>query len=787
MIIRETVKVGERLITLETGRIAKQAGGSVLVTCGETVVLVTVCGTKEGRPGQSFLPLTVDFQEKTYAAGKIPGGFFKREGRLREHEVLTSRLIDRPCRPLFPSAWRGEIQIIATVMSADGENPADVLAMCGASTALMLCQTPFEGPIAGVRVGRVDGKLIANPTYQQLEESDLELLIAASKDAIVMVEGEGKEVPEADLIEAIMFGHESVQAILELQHAMQEAAGKPKWEFNPPQRDPAIDVAVKAHSLDAIKAACNEAEKFPRYGALDEAKKAAKKALSAQFEGQESDISEAFGDLKYNTMRAQVLDEKRRVDGRDFKTVRPIAIEAGLLPRVHGSTLFTRGETQAIVTATLGTAQDEQKIDGLLAPVWKNFMLHYNFPPYCVGEARFMRGPGRREIGHGNLAERSLRGLLPSKEDFPYTIRIVSEITESNGSSSMASVCGGSLAMMDAGVPFMKPVAGVAMGLIKEGDKYAVLTDILGDEDHLGDMDFKVCGTEKGITAIQMDIKIDGLSRAIMEEALEQARAGRLHILGEMNKCLAAPREEMSKYAPRITAIKVKPDQIRTIIGPGGKMIKAITEQTGANINVSDDGTVAISSSDPEAVKKAIAFIEGLTTSPEVGAKYKGTVRRVERYGAFIEIAPGKDGLLHITDMSYEFVDKVEDIMNLGDEVEVVVSNIDREGRVKLSRKPLLEKPEGYVEPEPRERSGGRDGGRGGRDGGRGGRGGRDGGRGGRDGGRGGRDGGRDRAPRREASSDAPREDGDRPRRRRRRREGGEGGGGESTPPTTDA
>ncbi|MEM9862958.1 MAG: polyribonucleotide nucleotidyltransferase, partial [Myxococcota bacterium] len=507
MIIRESVKVGDHLITLETGRIAKQAGGSVLVTCGETVVLVTVCGSKEGRPGQSFLPLTVDYVEKTYAAGKIPGGFFKREGRLREHEVLTSRLIDRPCRPLFPDFWRGEIQVIATVMSSDNQNAADVLAMCGASAALMLCQTPFAGPIAGVRVGRIDGKFVANPTYEQLENSDLELLIAASKDAIVMVEGEAEEVVEKDLLDAIMFGHEAVQGILELQLQMQEAAGKPKWEYVAPSRDEAIDAAVAEVALSAIREACNEAEKHPRYAKFDAAKKAAKEALADRFEGQEGDISAAFGDLKFNTMRGQVLDEKRRVDGRDFTTVRPIAIEAGLLPRVHGSSLFTRGETQAIVTATLGTTADEQKIDGLLDPTWKGFMLHYNFPPYSVGETKFLRGPGRREIGHGNLAERALKGLIPDKEAFPYTIRIVSEITESNGSSSMASVCGGSLAMMDAGVPFAKPVAGVAMGLIKEGEKYAILTDILGDEDHLGDMDFKVCGTDKGITAIQMDIK----------------------------------------------------------------------------------------------------------------------------------------------------------------------------------------------------------------------------------------------------------------------------------------
>ena len=783
-IVRESVKIGDKLVSIETGRIAKQAGGSVLVTCGESVVLVTVCGSKDARPGQHFLPLTVDYVEKTYAAGKIPGGFFKREGRLREHEVLTSRLIDRPCRPLFPDGYRAEIQVIATVLSHDGENETDVLAMTGASAALMICPIPFAGPIAGVRVGRIDGKLVANPTNSELEKSDIDLLIAASKDAVVMVEGEGDEVVEKDLIEAIVFGHQAVQQILELQVQMKDAVGKEKWVYEPTKRDSKIDERVRSIALEGVKAACNVAEKFDRYDAFKKVKKDAVAKLAEEFEGKEGEIGDAYEDLRYNTMRGQTLSEKRRVDGRDYETVRPISIEAGLLPRVHGSSLFTRGETQAIVTATLGTAQDEQKIDGLGDPHWKNFLLHYNFPPYSVGETKFLRGPGRREIGHGNLAERALKKLVPAKEDFPYTIRIVSEITESNGSSSMASVCGGSLALMDAGVPLKAPVAGVAMGLIKEGDDYAVLTDILGDEDHLGDMDFKVCGTDKGITAIQMDIKIQGLSTELMTEALDQARRGRLHILGEMNKVLGEHRDDLSKYAPRITAIKVKPDQIRLVIGPGGKMIKAIVEQTGAQINVSDDGTVSIAGSDPEGVKKAIAIIEGLTTEPEVGTKYKGTVRRIERYGAFLEIAPGKDGLLHITDMDWGFVDNVEDLMKLGDEVDVVVSNIDREGRIKLSRKPLLEKPEGYEEREDDRGGdrggrggdrGGRGGDRGGRGGDRGGRGGDRGGRGGDRGGRGGRDGGRDRdrGGRGEGRSEGGRSEGG-------RSEGGRSEGGRS-------
>jgi len=772
MIIRESVKVGDKEITIETGRIAKQAAGSVFVSCGETMVLVTVCGAKEARPGQPFFPLTVDYVEKTYAAGKIPGGFFKREGKLRDNEVLTSRLIDRPCRPLFPEGYMAETQVIATVMSADAINPSDVLAMIGASAAIHISPIPWAGPIAGVRVARVDGQLIANPTYEEQKNSDCELLIAASKDAIVMVEGEAEEMGEADMIAAIQFGHKAVQGVLDLIEKIREAVGKEKWAFEAPKRDERIDARVKEVGLSKVIEACNIAEKHPRYDRFSEIKKEVVAELAGEFPEQEGDIKSAYEDLRYNTMRAQVLDDKRRVDGRDYKTVRPIAIEVGLLPRVHGSSLFTRGETQGIVTTTLGTRQDEQKIDGLIEEFYKPFILHYNFPPYSVGETKFLRGPGRREVGHGNLAERALTKVLPSHEDFPYTMRIVSEITESNGSSSMATVCGGSLAMMDAGVPIKAPVAGVAMGLIMEGQKYAVLTDILGDEDHLGDMDFKVCGTDKGITAIQMDIKIAGLAQEIMSEALDQAREGRLHILEKMNEVMATHRPELSKYAPRIQTLKVKPDQIRVVIGPGGKMIKAITDQTGAKIDISDDGTVSIASPDGEALKKAIEIIESLTLEPEIGTKYKGIVRRVENYGAFLEIAPGKDGLLHITDMDWNFVEKVSDIMDLGDEVEVVISDIDREGRIRLSRKQLLEKPEGYVEPERKER---REGGGRGRDGGRGGR---DGGRGGRDGGRGRRDGGggggrgRDRDRGGRGGARAGGRDGDRERSRDRDRGG---------------
>ncbi len=757
MIIRESVKIGDKTVTLETGRIAKQAGGSCLVTSGDTVVLVTACGTQEARPGIDFMPLSVDYVEKTYAAGKIPGGFFKREGRLRDHEILTSRLIDRPCRPLFPDGYRNEIQVIATVLSVDKENPSDALAMTGASLALHLSPIPWDGPIAGVRVGRVGGRLIANPTYAELEESDCDLMIAASRDAVVMVEGESGEMTEEDLVEAIFFGHASVQEVITLIGKMKEAAGQAKWTFEPPKRAATIDERVKAVIGAKVKDTCNIAEKHARYGKFKQLKKEVVAALAAEFPEQEKDIKASYEDLRYDTMRSQVLDEKRRVDGRDSKTVRPINIEVGWLPRTHGSSLFTRGETQAIVTTTLGTHQDEQKIDGLTEEYWKRFLLHYNFPPFSVGETKPLRGPGRREVGHGNLAERALSKVIPSAEEFPYTLRIVSEITESNGSSSMATVCGGSLAMMDAGVPIKAPVAGVAMGLIKEGDKYAILTDILGDEDHLGDMDFKVCGTAKGVTAIQMDIKIKGLSRQIMSEALTQAKEARLHVLGKMNAVLAKSREDLSAYAPRITTLKIKPDQIRLVIGPGGKMIKAIVDQTGCQINVEDDGTVAIASPDSEAVKKAIAIIESLTTEPEVGKKYKGVVRRVEAYGAFLEIAPGTDGLLHISDMAWERIDRVEDVMNLGDEVEVMVSNVDRDGRVRLTRKELFAKPEGYVEPEPRRGGGG--GGGGGRDRDRD----RD-----RRGGRGGRGGGRDR-DRRDARGGPGRD------RDRGPREGGEG------------
>lgn len=717
--IRREVRLGERTLLLETGRIAKQAHGSCLVTCGETVVLVTVCGSDEPRAGIDFFPLSVDYVEKTYAAGKVPGGFFKREGRLRDDEILASRLIDRPCRPLFPEGYRNDVQVIATVLSADGENLSDVMALVGASAALHWSPLPWDGPIGGVRVGRIDGKWVANPTTTELLSSDCDIIVAASRDAIVMVEGECKELSEADLVEALFFGHQAVQPVIEAIESVQpevfKAQGLQKKTFEA-EKSP-VDIVSRVESLAKaeLQAACNIKNKHERYARFRDIKKQTVETLRAEFVEQEGFIKSVFEDLKYTTMRSQVLHDKRRIDGRDMVTVRPIDIEVGFLPRTHGSSLFTRGETQAIVTATLGTGQDEQKIDGLLGVRNKRFMLHYNFPPFSVGETRPMRGPGRREVGHGNLAERALSGMIPEKDSFPYTIRIVSEITESNGSSSMATVCGGALALMDAGVPLKAPVAGVAMGLIKEGDAYAVLTDILGDEDHLGDMDFKVCGTSKGVTAIQMDIKISGLSREILEKSLEQARQARIHVLSKMNAALDAPRKELSPYAPRITTIKVKPDHVRLVIGPGGKNIKGIIDATGVSIDIEDDGTVNIASSDGESTQRAIGMIEALTAEPEVGKKYTGLCKRIEPYGAFLEIMPNVDGLLHVSDIDWKRVEKVEDYIKLGEVMEVVISSIGSDGKVKLSRKDLLPKPEGYIEPPPRpprERNGSERGGR---------------------------------------------------------------------------
>ncbi len=708
MFVRESVVLGGRQLTLETGRLAKQAHGSILVTFGESVVLVTAVSTEE-RPGLDFFPLTCEYVEKTYAAGKIPGGFFKREGRLRDNETLASRIIDRPLRPLFPKGYRKDTQVIATVLSSDKTNPTDVLGLIGASAALHLSDIPWDGPIAGVRVARVDGELIAYPTFEQIEKSDLDLMVAASRDAIVMVEGGADEVSEKELLDALMFAQEQAQPVLELQERIREAVGKPKRAFSVDVLD--LDVARRVSELaDAgLRTACVIKEKKARYQAYADIKAQVVEALTKElgderFTKLEKLIKGEIEARKAKIMRAMVLDEKRRIDGRDFKTIRPISCEVKLLPRVHGSALFQRGETQAIVTTTLGTASDEQKIDGLVAESWKRFLLHYNFPPFSTGEIKPLRGPGRREVGHGALAERALQRMLPSHEEFPYTIRVVSETLESNGSSSMATVCGGTLSLMDCGVPLRRPVAGIAMGLIAEGPKVAILSDILGDEDHLGDMDFKVCGTERGVTAIQMDIKIEGLERSVLESALEQAREGRLHILGKMLATLDKPRAEISRWAPRITTLKVKPDQIRIIIGPGGKTIKGIIEQTGCSVDVEDDGTVAVAGSDPDAVARALDIIKGLTAEPEVGAVYTGTVRRVVDFGGFIEILPNVEALLHVSEIAHERIEHPGDVLKEGDLVEVKVLSVDRDGKIRLTRRELLPLPEGEEGERARER-----------------------------------------------------------------------------------
>ncbi len=675
MFVRESVMVGGHPLTLETGRLAKQAHGSILVTYGETMVLVTVVSNTEDRAGLDFFPLTCEFVEKTYAAGKIPGGFFKREARLRDDEILSSRILDRPLRPLFPEGYKKDTQIIATVLSSDKDNKADVLALIGASAALHISDIPWDGPIAGIRVARKNGEFVAYPKVDEIEQSDLDLVVACSKDAIVMVEGGADELSEHDIIDALMFAHQSVQPILDLIHRMRAAVGKTKREFQAPTLDKTIKDRVAQMVDSSLSQATRVTDKKARYEGYSSLKKHLTEQLAKElgeevFTRNEKLIKEEFEERKAFVVRSYVLDESKRIDGRGTKNIRPIMCEVGLLPRVHGSALFQRGETQAVVTTTLGTSTDEQKIDSLMGETWKRFYLHYNFPAFSTGETKPMRGPGRREIGHGALAERALSRMIPPQELFPYTIRIVSETLESNGSSSMAAVCGGCLSLMDAGVPVKAPVAGIAMGLIKEENRYAILSDILGDEDHLGDMDFKVCGTAKGITAIQMDIKIAGLSRQILQEALDQAKEGRIHILGKMLDTLSGSRPELSKYAPRITSIKVKPDQIRLIIGPGGKTIKAIVDQTGVVIDVQDDGTVNVAAPDGEAVKKALDIIRGLTAEPEVGAIYKGTVRRIVDFGAFVEILPNIDGLVHISELAHHRVERVEDVVKEGDQLE---------------------------------------------------------------------------------------------------------------------
>ena len=693
MFVREGVSLAGRELSIETGRMAKQADGSVVMRLGDTMVLVTAVASTSVRPGVDFMPLTVDYLEKTSAAGKIPGGYFKREGRMTEVEVLTSRLIDRPSRPLFPKGWRFDTQVIAMVVSSDRENASDVLAMTGASCALLISDIPFAGPYAGVRVGRIAGQFVVNPTFSERDRSDLDLLVACSRDAIVMVEGGCGEVSEDVIVDALMFAHKEAQPLLDLQEKLRAAIGKPKREFTPPVKDPAIVSRVATLATEKIQAAMAIREKQERYAALGACGGEVQAALVEEFPGRAGEVGDVFESLKKKHLRELVLTTGRRIDGRGTSDIRAITSEVGVLPRTHGSSLFTRGETQALVTATLGTKQDAQHIEALIGNIDKRFMLHYNFPPFSTGETKPLRGAGRREIGHGNLAERALSRILPAEKDFPYTIRIVSEILESNGSSSMASVCGGSLALMDAGVPIKTPVAGIAMGLIKEGERVAVLSDILGDEDHLGDMDFKICGSRAGVTAVQMDIKIQGLTREILETALRQARDARLFILGKMAEALATSREDLSQYSPRITTLKVKPDQIREIIGPGGKTIRGITAQTGVAIEVEDDGTVHIASPDGIAVKKAIDIIKGLTTEPEVGEYYMGVVKRLAEFGAFVEILPGTDGLVHISELDEKRVRAVEDVCKEGDEMVVKVVGIDRAtGKIRLSRREVLGK-----------------------------------------------------------------------------------------------
>jgi polyribonucleotide nucleotidyltransferase len=704
MYLKKEVKFGDSTLSLETGKMAKQADGSVVLRYGDTVILVTAVSAKE-KKDVDFLPLTVEYQERLYSAGRIPGSFFRREGRLTEKETLSSRQVDRSCRPLFPEGYAYETQVIASVISSDPENEGDIHGITGASAALMVSNIPFDGPIAGVRVGRVDGKLVANPTATQRAVSDLDLIIACSKEAIVMVEGGAEQVSEADMVAALDFGHRAVQPVLQLQEEMRRELGVTVRAYDKaPSADESLKAMVRELAMEGIRQGYGIAEKHARYDALSAVKKQTlaklKERLGDAFTPTTEKLAKAVvEDLKYEHMR-QLTVSGGRVGGRGHDQVRTITCEVGILPRVHGSALFTRGETQALVATTLGTSDDEQRIELLSGQTFRKFMLHYNFPPFSVGETKPLRGPGRREIGHGALAERALRNMLPKSEQFPYTVRVVSDILESNGSSSMASVCGGTLSLMDAGVPIQSPVAGIAMGLVKEGEQVAILSDILGDEDHLGDMDFKVCGTEKGITSIQMDIKITGLTTAIMSRALEQARKGRLHILGEMQKTLDKPRPEINRYAPRITTLQIRPEFIKNVIGPGGKVIKDIIARTGCSINIEDSGRVDIASNNAEAVQQAIAMVQALTREAEVGKVYLGTVRKIAEFGAFVELFPGTDGLVHISELSDKRVKSVSDVLKEGDEVMVKVISIDRTGKIRLSRKEAMaERAEGAQQP----------------------------------------------------------------------------------------
>ena len=693
MKLSRTFSYGDHDVTIETGAVARQADGAVIVTMAETVVLVTAVGQKGQAEGRAFFPLTVNYQEKTFAAGKIPGGFFKREGRPSEKETLTSRLIDRPIRPLFPQGYRNDVQVIATVLSLNPDVNPDIPALIGASASLAISGLPFRGPIAAARVGYKNGEYLLNPDKVALEDSDLDLVVAGTENAVLMVESEANILSEEVMLGAVVFGHEQMQvAIGEIKDLAAEI-GKPSIEWIAPEVDEALVKSVEAVVGKGISEAYSVAEKQSRSGQLSEVKK---KLISALAEDDSSkwtaaQVESEFDRLEKSIVRGRVLDGEARIDGRDTRTVRPIDVQVGMLPRTHGSAIFTRGETQAVVVTTLGTGRDAQIIDALEGERKDPFMLHYNFPPYCVGETGFMSGPKRREIGHGRLARRGVEAIMPDMESFPYVIRVVSEITESNGSSSMASVCGTSLSLMDAGVPIAAPVAGVAMGLIKGEGKHVVLTDILGDEDHLGDMDFKVAGTSEGITALQMDIKIDGITQEIMSDALVQAREARLHILGEMNKVLSAPREEMSEWAPSIITLKIDPEKIRDVIGKGGAVIRAMTEETGATIDIDNDGTVRIASVDGASGREAQARIELITADVEVGSIYEGKVVRLMDFGAFVSILPGKDGLVHISQISNERVEKVSDKLAEGDVIKVKVLEVDRQGRIRLSMRDIDE------------------------------------------------------------------------------------------------
>jgi polyribonucleotide nucleotidyltransferase len=694
MYTQKEVEIGGRTMSFETGKMAKQTSGSVVVTCGDTMILVTVVAEKKNKDA-GFLPLTIEYQERMYAAGRIPGNYFRREiGRPSEKEILTCRLIDRPLRPLFPKGYMAETQLITTVFSADQEIDPDILAMNGASAALVLSDVPWAGPVAAARVGYINNEYVLNPTASQLEKSAMNLVVAGTETAVVMVEGRTGELSEEVVLEAIFFAHQEIQPIIAMQKDLQKEAGKEKREIVPPEINQALKAKVEEAAAAGMEEVVTIAGKIERGARYDSLKEEVLAAIDEELYESEAEVFDLLGAYKKEVMRDRIVNKGLRLDGRSFDQVRPIECEVGVLPKAHGSALFTRGETQAMVISTLGSERDELHVEGLSGDTYRRFMLHYNFPPFCVGEARFMRGPSRRDIGHGTLGRRGIEAVLPEATDFPYTMRVASEILESNGSSSMATVCGASLALMDAGVPIKAPVSGVAMGLIKEGDKVVILTDILGDEDHLGDMDFKVVGTAKGISSLQMDIKIDGVDREIMSSALAQAKEGRLHILGKMEEAIGIPREEVADHAPKYVTLKINQDKIRDIIGPGGKVIREMTTEFDSKIDVDDDGTIKIFSKSTESAEALVAHIEGMTAMPEIGKVYNGLVKTIKDFGAFVEILPGTDGMVHISELADRRVNKVTDVLEEGERVKVKVIDIDGRGRIRLSRKAALEEGE---------------------------------------------------------------------------------------------